>query len=344
MSDVPGMSDKLKSFWEKPEGKTGMLFLAGGIFGFFLIMMRWGSSIVKAAENTLILGLYVGIAVVVASVLSNKRFQATVSYAFRGLMRAFTGLIIQIDPIAILKSYIEELEESHGKMNQQITKLKGTIRTLRDTITKNIAIAKNQMALAAQAQKTGQQAQMVLKTRKAGRLQNSNKTYQDLLNKTEVLYRVLSKMYDNCGILIEDTKDEVEQKEIEWKTIKAAHSAMKSAMSIINGTGDKRAIYEQALEFMATNLQNKVGEMERFMEMSENFLSGVDLQNGVFEEKGLEMLEQWEKNADSWLLTPEEKSQLVKESNDPMRNVDLEIPLSIKKSVSQTNQFENLFQ
>jgi uncharacterized membrane protein YgaE (UPF0421/DUF939 family) len=337
------MADKLKSFWDKPEGKTGMIFLAGGIFGFFLIMMKFGAAIVAAAQNTLILGLYTGIAVAIGAVLLNKRFQATVSLGFKSLMRAFTGLVVQIDPIAILKSYIEDLEDSHGKMNTQITKLKQTIRSLRDTITKNIDIAKNQMALAQQAKKTGQQAMMVLKTRKAGRLQDSNRTYQDLLNKVEVLYRVLSKMYENCGILIEDSKDQVEQKEIEWKTIKQANSAMKSAMSIINGDKDKRAVYEQALEYMATDLENKVGEMERFMEMSESFLAGVDLQNGVFEEKGMEMLEKWEKDADSWLLSPDEKKQLVSDSNNPSMNVNLDIPAGIKQSIQHSNQYENLF-
>ena len=42
------------------------------------------------------------------------------------------------------------------------------------------------------------------------------------------------------------------------------------------------------------DVNQKVGEMERFMEMSENFMQSVDLQNGVFEEEGLKMLEKWE--------------------------------------------------
>jgi len=338
-----GMTGKLKSFWEKPEGKTGMAFLAAGGFGLFLIMMKWGAQIVQAAENTLILGLYAGIAAAAYAVLTNKRFQATVSYAFKGIMRAFTGLVVQIDPIDILKSYIEELEDSHSKMNTQIGKLKGSIRTLKNTIADNLKSVENNMSLASQAKKVGKTNQVVLKARKANRLKESNRTYQDLLNKVEVLYRVLCKMYENCGLIIEDTKDQVEQKEIEWKTIKSAHSAMKSAMSIINGQGDKRAIYEQALEFMATDLENKVGEMERFMEMSENFLEGVDLQNGVFEEKGMEMLEKWESDADSWLFTPEEKQDLIKRSNNPMDHVNLDIPLGVKESVNRSSSFDNLF-
>ena len=45
------------------------------------------------------------------------------------------------------------------------------------------------------------------------------------------------------------------------------------------------------LEAIADDVSNKVGEMEQFMSMSENFMQSIDLQNGVFEEEGLKMLE-----------------------------------------------------
>jgi len=42
--------------------------------------------------------------------------------------------------------------------------------------------------------------------------------------------------------------------------------------------------------------------MERFMEMSANFMDSVDLQNGVFEEEGLKMLEKFEKESTLLLM------------------------------------------
>jgi phage shock protein A len=256
-------------------------------------------------------------------------------------MRALTGLVIQIDPIAILKTYIEDMEKNHALMNAQIQKLKGSIRTLQRTIADNAATAKNQMSVAEQAKKQNLHAQVVLQTRKAGRLQDSNRTYSDLLKKLEVLYRVLSKMYENTGVLIEDTKDQVDQKETEWKTIRQASSAMRSAMNLIGGDKDKRAIFEEAMQFMADDVGNKIGEMERFMELSESFMQGVDLQNGVFEEKGMKMLEEWEKNADSWLLG-DEKSQIVADANDETNTLDVDAPQSIPEA-SHANQFSKLF-
>jgi hypothetical protein len=352
MSDMP-MVDKAKSFWEKPEGRTGMIFAAGGILGLFLIMVKWGATIVAAASNTFILGLYVLGALGIGYVLLDPKFRGMISYAYKGVMRWLTGMVIQIDPIAILKSYVEDLKESHEKMNKQITNLKGVISELQRKMRENENLAKANMSIAAEAKKKlgtagdnldyaqRMKAEMTLKTRKAGRLQESNKTFNQLYTKMEMIYRVLSKMYVNCGVLIEDTEDSIEQKEIEWKTIRIAHGAMRSAMSIINGDKDKRALYEQALDIMAADLGAKVGEMERFMEVSQSFLDGIDLQNGVFEEKGLQMLEKWEQDTDSWLLG-DEKSTIIAAANDKNNILNVERPLVAEHSSS--NQYGKLFQ
>jgi hypothetical protein len=117
---------------------------------------------------------------------------------------------------------------------------------------------------------------------------------------------------------------------------------MKSAMSVINGDKDKKAVYESALEFIAEDLGNKIGEMERFMEMSQSFTDGIDLQNGVFEEKGLEMLEEWEKNADSWILGTDKQAILGK-ANDENETLDLSSPIQAAKRASN-NQYQTLFE
>jgi hypothetical protein len=229
-------------------------------------------------------------------------------------------------------------------MEKQIGLLRGSVRTLKNKIAENERLASNNMSLASQAKKQGIQAQAVIKIRKAGRLIDSNKTYSDLLVKLEVIYRVLTKMFENCGILIEDTEDQVHQKEIEWKTIRQAHSAMRSAMSIIRGDKDKKAIYEQALDVMATDLGNKIGEMEHFMEVSQNFMEGVDIENGAFEEKGLALLEKWEKDSDSWLLGTDEKKQIIADANNDSNVLNLEANVTVPSKDSRTNSYSNLFE
>src|SRR5690625_2354745 len=170
------------------------------------------------------------------------------------------------------------------------------------------------MLLAQKAKEKGQENQVLLASRKAARLQESNQKYADLQEKMTILYRVLSRMYANSEILLEDTKDQVKLKEQERKAIRTSYSAMKNAMDIISGSGSKREMFDAALENIADDLANKVGEMEHFMEMSASLMNSVDLQSGIFEEQGLKMLEEWEKNSSIMLMGGEDL--LLKEGDE----------------------------
>lgn len=331
------MTGKL-SFWDRKEGKVGTLVLAGGFAILFIIMLTWGPAIIAALMNTTI--LIASIVAIVAGIwfFTQPRIKTLIGVGFKMIMKKITGLFWQIDPIAILKDYVDRLKDKRERMSEQLDKLRGGIRRLKDIMSNNERQAKNLLALAEEAKDRGIRAQVALKTRQAGRRQENNAAYQELYTRLELLYRVLSKMYENTGIIIEDTEDSVQQEEIKWNTMKTAHSAMKSAMSIINGNKDERALYEETLQFMADDLGNKIGEMERFMEMSESFMQGADLEQGVYEKKGLEMLEQWEKQADSWVLGAE-KSKIIADAHNPANVLNIDVPNSMKSD----SQFNSLF-
>ena len=175
---------------------------------------------------------------------------------------------------------------------------------------------------------------MVLSSRKAARLSDTNEKYNVLYTKMEVLYRILTKMYSNSEILLDDTKDQVKVKEQEREAIRTSHSAMKSAINIISGNSDKRAMFDQAMESITDDVAMKVGEMERFMEMSSNFMDSIDLQNAVFEEDGMKMLEQWEKDSTMMLLGKN------KGTGDTF---DLNAPKPEKETLSSGNTTDNSY-
>jgi phage shock protein A len=216
---------------------------------------------------------------------------------YKSAMRKITSFFVTIDPIGILENYVDDLADNLRKMGKQIGNIRGQMRKLKTLIKENVEEMNQNLRIAQKAKEKGIQNQMVLASRKAARLKETNQKYAELLSKMEILYRVLTKMYQNSEILLEDTKDQVKLKKEERKAIRASHSAMKSAMSVISGDADKRQLFDAALEEIADDVANKVGEMEQFMEMSSNFMESVDLQNGIFEEEGVKMLEQWEKKS-----------------------------------------------
>ena len=130
-------------------------------------------------------------------------------------MRWVTGIFVEIDPIGILKSYVEDLKDNLRKMNKQISQLRGQMHKLKEVIHNNQKQIESNLTLASKARDKNKQAMMVLKSRKAGRLKESNMRLGDLYKKMEVLYRVLTKMYENSEILVEDVQDQVKVKEQE---------------------------------------------------------------------------------------------------------------------------------
>lgn len=338
MTDVPQFENpKSKSFWKRPEGVTGLVFLSGLILGGGYLIMTNLDALVAFFANTLALaGLLIVLAAVIYMVLDPK-MRNLVWYMYKSIMRTVTGWFVQIDPVGILKSYVEDLQKNLVKMREQIGKIKGQMRKLKTLMQENNEEINKNMKLASAAKAKGMDSQVVLATRKAARLKDSNSKYQTLHTKMEVLHRILTKMHQNSEILVEDTKDQVALKEQERKAIRASHSAMKSAMSVISGDPDKRAMFDSAMEAITDDVANKVGEMEQFMEMSANFMETIDLQNGVFEEEGLQMLEKWEQ--ESTLL-------LMGDSTSSSSTLDLDSPKAIRETRSNdssSGSYDNLF-
>src|SRR6201998_2102727 len=299
---TPNLGQDLKSFWSRPEGKTGMIFIglaaAAVVYGWGMIV----PFIVSMLADTLHM---IGLAAILAAVLF-LIFSSRTHLLFRLLMRAITGMIINIDPIGILKDHLSQMRKRRDVMSQQISNVSGQIQYLKNIIDKNKALANENMRLAAHAKKIATSTadqneqlrmalQMKAKANQAGRLQKSNLSYQQLLNKLQNIYDLLSKWAVHIDFYIEDTDNEVKQAEIEYKTINAAYRAYRTALAVIRGTGDEKELYNQTMENLAEEAGRKLGEMEDFQRLAQNFMDTIDLENGAVETDALGQLDAYDK-------------------------------------------------
>ena len=330
-----------KSFWKRPEGITGLIFLLALLAGGGYLLYLFLPTLIALTQNILYLSLMLLALGAVVYMVLDPKMRNLVWYMYKSVMRWVTGVFVTIDPIGILKNYIEDLEDNLAKMGKQIGAIRGQMRKLQGLMEKNKEEIQSSMTLAAAARDKGNERQMLLSSRKAARLKESNEKYQQLHNKMEVLYRILTKMYQNSEILLEDTRDQVQLKEQERKAIRTSHSAMKSAMSVISGDPDKRAMFDMAMESIADDVANKVGEMERFMEMSSDFMASIDLQQGVFEEKGLKMLEEWEQK--STLMLMEGSSRKSQDTLDLDELTSRPEKRKEERKEGGDNKYDNLF-
>ena len=107
MADFTGvdtMSTKPKSFWKRPEGVTGTVFLVGAV-GLMAWLVFTGLGTILAFASSL-LGLVVTVLALGAIVYMalDPKMRALVGYMYKSVMRKITSIFVTIDPIGILKN------------------------------------------------------------------------------------------------------------------------------------------------------------------------------------------------------------------------------------------------
>ncbi len=331
--------NKTKSFWERPEGTTGMIALALGGVGLYAALptlLAFMTGLVALLGQTI---AAVCLALVLGALLfliTNKKVQTLVSYIFKSAMRRVTGLFVEIDPIGIMKSYIEDLIKKREIMSNSRDRLRGQLTTLERQINQNNSEFEKAMSMAKVARDKGNQGVFSVNSRQAGRLEKLNKeSLGPLKLQMEVHLRALNKYYEVTGTVIDDLRNEVKAREIERKMILESHSAMKAAKAILMGGTDQKELFDQAMEFVIEDFGMKMGEIDSFIENSKGFVEGLDIQNGVYEAEALKRLQEWENKADSILLGNQKQQLLEHTTTASVINTSIGLPAASQVDYSR---------
>ena len=156
---------RTKPFFERPEGKTGTIFGIAVIGGLAYLLYTFLPMLIILAQNTLYLVLMLAALAAVVYVLVDPKFRNLIWYLYKSIMRFITGLFVQIDPIGIIESYIDDLKDNLKKMGKQISNLRGQMRNLKTQIEQNEQMMKQNMSLANRAKEKGIDNVMILKAR-----------------------------------------------------------------------------------------------------------------------------------------------------------------------------------
>jgi hypothetical protein len=230
MNDIIPTDYKPRSFWERKEGVTGQVVGVALVCGAGMLLYRALPAIITLLENTIYASLLGVAAVALFFVITDKRFWRLGAWAYMSAMRRLTQVFVEIDPIGIMKNYIEDLKRKLVDMNGRISRLSGMIRACKEEIRQNDQAKSGALGMVSEAKKKGLTMVAAAQSRKAGRMAEANLTYQDLLAKMELLHRVLVKYQEVSTFLIEDMTQEVSIKERKRAMAKEAYSAMKSAI------------------------------------------------------------------------------------------------------------------
>ena len=137
MADISDFNSKPKSFWKKPEGITGTIFLLAGIAGAGFLLVNFLPAIlvfVKTLLGTIVTILAIGVILYIAL---DPKARSLLGYMYKSVMRWITGIFVTIDPIGILKNYVDDLQDNLQKMSKQIGNLRGQMRKLKTLMEDN---------------------------------------------------------------------------------------------------------------------------------------------------------------------------------------------------------------
>jgi len=276
-----------RSFLQRPEGRVGVvisgLVLAGGSYGLFLAL----PTLVTFAENLLELaGLCLALAAVFYALLDRK-IRAFVSYLYQAFFRLVTGFFIELDPIGILRHHIGELTGKLQMMRNQLGELNGQIRGVERAIAENTRLSQSSLALAQAGRNDPEHADASrLQARHAVKLEES----------------------DTFELVLQDMQSTVDIKTRERSSMKAAYSAYRGALAILQGESEGRDLYDRTMEFLNDDYARKLGEIEMFMDFSDGVIKAADLENLAYDARASERLDEWERRLVGSLLGGDQES------------------------------------
>jgi len=282
-----------RKFWSNGEGYFGMAVLAAAVLGGGYFVAPF---IIVALANTIHAAILGGVCLGGIGLALNTSFRTACSAAFQVVMRKIYGAIVTIDLIGVMENHLKTMRKADIKTDESIEALDGKIIKQERKVSEDTRTIQNDIAIASKAKEKGKRFDMVLHARNAERLKESTVNLQEMLNRMKSLRATLGKISEVTKFMIQDTENTIKVKRDEYEAIKACHSAIQSAKSVLQGNPDEMAMWEMANEALANEVGQKLGEINRFIEMSASAIDKMDIEKEIFEDKGMKLLEDWEQN------------------------------------------------
>lgn len=301
MSTAPTAFGKIspKSFWDKKEGKPGILLIAlaaiagvAGLYQALPFLIRFTDDLINWTEHLIELGIVGGALVLMIALVMNGTVQTVAKNIFQSICRGIATAYTIIDPIGILKNQLKDMREAKKELDDTIQRFAGSDNSLRQNIArKNQDIASN-MAQASQARKMAanksddlEKERLSLQAetfeQKAGLLMQAVKQLQDLETTTAdmlVKFRHWSQVSD---AKIDRTAMKVEIFAEQRKMILDAKKTLSVGMRLLKGDDAQLALVDGAIEFLTEDADQTLGEIQEFNRFSDKMLTNIDIENSA---------------------------------------------------------------
>lgn len=303
----------IKSFWNRPEGKTGILVILAsviaGVYGVSLIL-PW---LILMLQNTIYAAFLTVALFGVVYTVTNKTFRSIIKNLFQLSMRWTTGLLVELDPIGIQKNYLDEMKLQKAKLDQGVEGCAGSKQGLETNIQNNVAAIKQNEGRVEVIDKRANNPNrtQIDRTKDGydrdrfmndiGRKITSNKNLQKTLDMTNGLYTMLQEMQQLSDYNIENLTAQIDNDQQERNAILESYKALSPAQKLIKGQPEQLAIFNASREYVARDNARMLGAMKNFSVISEKYVRGMEIDQSAAAaeaEKALAEMKQTMKLAD----------------------------------------------
>lgn len=308
---IPSNQEQLKSFWNRPGGKFGVVFGIGvaALIAYYLIPI-----LTTIVWNTVNFGIACVVLGAFFYCITHRKLRLSLYYLYEILMKKLVGIVIELDPFIIAEDYIQDMEKQRSKLYDQSVNVDGQKEKIAMKIAEKEKEKNHLMLKATAAQQNNMMPELGNATRQIARIEEYIKQLTPIHDSLAKISDYLSKVHKNSAYLIEDAKNELELKKDLYKSVTSGNKALSSALKIFEGDPEKKMLVEQSMEYLKDDIANKLANMKKAISYSSDFMKSIDLNNATYELQGLKMLEQF--NPETELRLENTKSVAPQNTNN----------------------------
>ena len=279
-----GGDGKITNLWKQPGGtlaKVGLWVMGGSVL--------WGiykalPYLIAFTQNVFTLTLLMlGLGCILYVVFSPE-MRKILKLLYLQICRKITGLIVEIDPIAILENSINEMKKKLQTVKKRITEIGSTLAGMENkqkeykkefemNVGRVKAIKEKLMKDNDEKTRMALNGQLTISQNDITMLDEQIKAQADRITKTKRYLEILEKLEIAATTKIKVAENTVSHKKDEYEQAKKMKSAVQSLTSIFSSSWLTKSMEEQmALNVVSNTINDSIAEMNRLLDGSNDIL------------------------------------------------------------------------
>src|SRR3569832_978233 len=302
MNMITTTMDKMKTpgWFSEPKNIAttiiGLSLAAGLTYGFLTFVLPWLVTVTWNLVNLVIGGAVLGFLLMI---VTSKKFWRALRYFSEFIANYTIGLAIELNPLAILESKIDQGYRDRNTLYKQSAKLKGKHSELMDKLKDKVQeLHLNAQKVKILQNEKGNVRQIDLYANNVLRCREYIDNVPPIVGDLNKLITFADVAYDESGIMLEDAKLDLEAKKDLYYSVSSGLSAVTSAMKAFKGDDDLNRDAEKALAILKVQIGEKIGHIKSAIDVTSRFMDDKVLEDKAKSARAIELIKQFDLQSD----------------------------------------------